>query len=111
MEARAIVKYVRMSPSKVGIILDLIRGKDANEAFAILKYTNKDAAFVVNKLLKSAVANAENTKDMDPANLYIAETYVGQGPTLKRFRPRAQGRAYRIKKRSSHITIVVKERA
>ena len=111
MEARAIAKYVRMSPMKVGVVLDLIRGKNVNEAFAILQYTPKEAAVVINKVLKSAVANAENNHDLNVENLYVAETFVGAGPTLKRFRPHAQGRAFRINKRTSHITVVVKERA
>jgi large subunit ribosomal protein L22 len=111
MAARAIAKYVRMSPMKVGVVLDLIRGKNVNEAFAILQYTPKDAAVVINKVLKSAVANAENNHDLNVENLYVAETFVGAGPTLKRFRPHAQGRAFRINKRTSHITVVVKERA
>ena len=76
MEAKAIAKYVRMSPMKIGIVLDLIRGKNVNEAFAILQYTPKDAAVVVNKVLKSAVANAENNNNMDPSDLYVAEAYV-----------------------------------
>ncbi|WP_027633266.1 50S ribosomal protein L22 [Clostridium hydrogeniformans] len=109
MEAKAIAKYIRMSPMKVGVVLDLIRGKSVNEAFAILKYTPKDAADVIYKVLKSAVANAENNNNLDPARLVVAEAHVGPGPTLKRFRPRAQGRAYRINKRTSHITLVVKE--
>jgi len=111
MEAKAIAKYVRMSPMKVGVVLDLIRDKNVNEAFAILKYTPKDAAEVIFKVLKSAVANAENNLNLDVTRLYVAEAHVGQGPTLKRFRPHAQGRAFRIKKRTSHITLVVKERA
>jgi large subunit ribosomal protein L22 len=111
MEAKAIAKYVRMSQMKVGIVLDLIRGKNVNEAFAILKYTPKDAAEVVDKVLKSAVANAENNFNLDKNNLFVAEAHTGQGPTLKRFRPHAQGRAFRIKKRTSHITLVVRERS
>lgn len=111
MEAKAIAKYVRMSPMKIGIVLDLIRGKNVNEAFAILQYTPKDAAVVVNKVLKSAVANAENNNNLDPADLIVAEAYVGPGPILKRYRPHAQGRAFSIKKRTSHVTLVVKERA
>ena len=108
MEARAIAKYVRMSPMKVGVVLDLIRGKNVNEAFAILQYTPKEAAVVI---LKSAVANAENNHDLNVENLYVAETFVGAGPTLKRFRPMDHGKAFRINKRTSHITVVVKERA
>lgn len=111
MEARAIAKYIRMSPLKVGVVLNLIRGKNVNEAFAILQYTPKDAAVVINKVLKSAVANAENNLNLDLSKLYVAEAHVGQGPTLKRFRPHAQGRAFRINKRTSHITVIVKERA
>ncbi|EYE87699.1 50S ribosomal protein L22 [Fervidicella metallireducens AeB] len=111
MEAKAYAKYIRMSPRKVKVVLDLIRGKNAGEALAILKHTPRAAAPVVEKLLKSAIANAENNNGMDVSKLYVAETYVGQGPTLKRFRPRAQGRAYRILKRTSHITMVVRERA
>jgi large subunit ribosomal protein L22 len=111
MEAKAIAKYVRMSPMKVGVVLDLVRGKNVNEAFAILQYTPKDAAAVINKVLKSAVANAENNMNLDGSRLFVAEAYVGAGPTLKRFRPHAQGRAFSIKKRTSHITLVVKERA
>ena len=111
MEAKAIAKYVRMSPMKVGVVLDLIRDKNVNEAFAILQYTPKDAAEVINKVLKSAVANAENNNNLDVNRLFVAEAHVGQGPTLKRFRPHAQGRAFRINKRTSHITLVVKERA
>ncbi|MCY6483493.1 50S ribosomal protein L22 [Clostridium aestuarii] len=110
MEARAIAKYVRMSPRKVRIVLDLVRGKNIREAFAILKYTPKDAAVEINKVLKSAVANAENNFNLDVNKLYVAEAYANQGPTLKRFKPRAQGRAYSIMKRTSHITLVVKER-
>jgi large subunit ribosomal protein L22 len=110
-EAKAIAKHVRISSTKVSIVLNLIRGKNVAEAFAILAYTPNKAAGVVEKLLKSAVANAENNYDLDVNRLYVAEAYVGQGSTLKRFQPRAQGRAYSIKKRSSHITLVVKERS
>ena len=111
MEARAIAKYVRMSPTKVGVVLNLIRGKDVNEAFAILKYTPREAAEVIYKVLKSAVANAENNNDLDINRLYVSEAFVGQGPTLKRFRPMDHGKAFRINKRTSHITLIVKERA
>ncbi|WP_054876770.1 50S ribosomal protein L22 [Oxobacter pfennigii] len=111
MEARAIAKYVRISPRKVRIVLDLIRGKNTKEALSILKFTPKAASEVVLKIVKSAVANAENNHEMNADNLYIAETFADQGPTLKRFQPHAQGRAFRIHKRTSHITVVVKERA
>ncbi|MBU3160188.1 MULTISPECIES: 50S ribosomal protein L22 [Clostridium] len=111
MEAKAIAKYVRTSSMKMGIVLGLIRGKNVNEAFAILQYTPKNAAEVINKVLKSAVANAENNLNLDINRLFVAEAYACQGPTLKRFRPRAQGRAYRIRKRSSHVTIIVTERS
>ena len=111
MEARAIAKYVRMSPSKVGVVLDLIRGKSVKEASAILKYTQRDAEAAVLKVLKAAVANAENNNDWDADNLIVAEAYVGPGPTLKRYRPMDHGKAFKIHKRSSNITIVVRERA
>ena len=111
MEARAIAKYVRMSPIKVGVVLDLIRGKNVNEAFAILQYTPREAAVVINKVLKSAVANAENNFALDTDKLYVSEAHCGQGPTLKRFRPMDHGKAFKILKKTSHITIVVKERA
>ena len=108
MEATAKVTFVRIAPRKVKIVLDLIRNQPAEKAAAILKYTPKAACEVVGKLLKSAMANAEN-KDMDMSKLYVAECYVCQGPTLKRIRPRAQGRAFRINKKTSHITLVLKE--
>lgn len=111
MEAKAIARYIRISQMKIGVVLDLIRGKNVNEAFAILQYTPKDAADVVGKVLKSAVANAENNLNLDVNSLYVAEAYTGASSTLKRFQPHAQGRAFRIKKRTSHITLVVKERA
>lgn len=111
MEARAIAKYVRISPRKVNVVLKLIRGKDVKEALAILKFTPKAASDIITKIVNSAVANAENNHEMNADNLYIAETYANQGPTLKRFQPHAQGRAFRINKRTSHITVVVKEKA
>ena len=110
MEARAIAKYVRMSPIKVGAVLDLIRGKDVKEASAILQYTPREAAVAINKVLKSTVANAENNHGLDADRLFVAEAYVGQGPILKRFRPMDHGKAFRINKRTSNITLVVKER-
>ena len=111
MEAKAYLKYVRISPRKVKVVLDLIRGKDAETAMAILVNTRKGACEDLIKLLKSAIANAENNFGMNPQNLYVSECFVCPGPTLKRMMPRAQGRGYRINKRMSHITIVVKERS
>lgn len=110
MEARAHLKYLRISPRKVKIVLDLIRGKDTDTAMAILKNTNKIASESLIKLLKSAVANAEHNFHMDASNLYVSECFVCPGPILKRIMPRARGRAFRINKRSSHVTLVVKEK-
>lgn len=110
MEAKAIAKYVRISSRKVNIVIDLIRGKKVSEAFAILRYTPKSASAVLEKLLKSAVANAENNHGMNIDKLYISEVYATQGPTLKRFMARAMGRGVRILKRTSHITLAVKEK-
>ena len=109
MEAKAIAKYIRISPRKVRIVIDLIRGKSVGEAYAILKNTPKAASTVVEKVLKSAVANAENNHDMNSDRLYVAAVYADQGPTLKRIHPRSRGQAFKILKRSSHITVVVKE--
>ena len=110
MEARAYLKYARISPRKVSIVLDLIRGKDTELAMAILKHTPKAACEDLQKLLKSAIANAENNHNMDVTRLYVAECFVSPGPILKRIRPRAQGRAFRILKRTSHVTLVLKEK-
>ena len=104
---RAIAKYVRISSRKVKTVIDLIRGKQVAEARAILMATPKAATEPVMKLLNSAVANAENNKEMASDTLFVAEVFADQGPTLKRFRPRAQGRASRIRKRTSHITIIL----
>ena len=109
-DARAYLKYVRISPRKVKIVLDLIRGKDVATAMAILKNTPKSASEYLMKLLKSAVANAEHNFSMDASKLYVSECFVCPGPTLKRIMPRAQGRAFRIFKRTSHITLAVKEK-
>ena len=109
MEARAKATFERIAPRKVKIVLDLIRNKPADEAMAILKFTPKAACEPVAKLLKSAMANAENNYDMDVTRLYVAECSVSQGPTLKRIRPRAHGRAYRINKKTSHINLVLRE--
>ena len=110
MEARAYLKNARIAPRKVQIVLDLIRGKDVETAMAILKNTTKSACEYLEKLLKSAIANAENNFGMDKNNLYVSECFVCPGPTMKRIMPRAQGRAFRILKRTSHVTLVVKEK-
>mgnify|MGYP001004885881 FL=1 len=104
---RAIARYVRISSRKVKAVIDLIRGKSVKEAQGILMFTPKAAAEPVLKLLNSAMANAENNLGLSPDTLYVAEVFANQGPTLKRFRPRAQGRASRIRKRSSHITVIL----
>ena len=109
-EARATLKFARISSRKVKIVADLIRGKDVDEALAIMKFTPKASSEVLEKLLKSAIANAENNHDMKHENLYGAEIFANQGPTLKRIRPAAKGSAVRIRKRTSHITIVLKEK-
>ena len=110
MEAKAHLKYARISPRKVGVVCDLIRGKDVKVARGILENTPKAASELLIKLLGSAVANAENNFGMDPDKLYVSATYANPGPILKRGMPRAQGRMYRINKRTSHITIVVAEK-
>lgn len=110
MEATAKVQYVRISPRKVKIVLDLIRNKPVAEAAAILKFTPKAASEYVSKLVKSASANAEHNFGMNPEKLYVSECYVCPGPTLKRMQPRAKGSGDRILKRTSHITVVVKEK-
>ena len=110
MEARAILRYARISPRKVSIVMDLIRNKPLDEALAILQYTPKAACEPLLKLVNSAAANAENNFQMDRNNLYVAECYVCPGPTLKRIMPRDHGRAYRILKRTSHMTVVLKEK-
>lgn len=109
MEAKATARYVRMGPRKVRFVMDSIRGKYAQEALDILKFTPNYAADEIANVIKSAVANAENNHNMDGSYLKIARCYVDGGPTAKRVQPRAQGRAYRILKRTSHITVVVEE--
>lgn len=104
---RASAKYIRMTSRKVSAVLDLIRGKKVNAALAILAGTTRSAVLPIEKVLKSAIANAENNKNLDRDNLYIAEIYANQGPTLKRFSPRARGSASRILKRTSHITVIL----
>ena len=110
MKAKAILRNARIAPRKVQIVLDLIRGKDYEVALATVQHTPKAASEYLEKLLKSAAANAENNHNMDKNNLYVAECYVCPGPIMKRFMPRAQGRSYRILKRTSHVTVVLKEK-
>jgi large subunit ribosomal protein L22 len=109
MEARAIARYVRVSPRKARLVVDIIRGKSASEAASILKFTPKGAAEVVGKVLDSAVANAEHNLKVKPETLFVSSAFVDEGPTLKRIRPRAKGRASQIRKRTSHITVIVKQ--
>ena len=104
------VSYARVSVTKACFVLDAIRGKDVTSALGILAYNNRYASSVIYKLLKSAVANAENNNGMKASDLYVAECYANKGPTMKRIHPRAQGRAYRIEKRTSHITVVLDEK-
>jgi len=110
MEAKATLRYARISPRKVGIVCDLIRGKSVAQATGILMTTPKAASELLLKVLKSAAANAENNHQMDPEKLVISEAFATPGPIIKRIRPRAQGRAFRINKRTSHITIAVAEK-
>jgi large subunit ribosomal protein L22 len=110
MEAKAIVRNVRMTPRKMKLICDLIRGKDAATAMAIVKNTPKAASEVMAKLLASAMANAENNFNLDVGNLFVKEVHVAPGPIMKRIMPRAQGRAFRILKRTCHVTLVLAEK-
>ncbi|MBB5174981.1 50S ribosomal protein L22 [Texcoconibacillus texcoconensis] len=110
MQAKAVAKQVRIAPRKVRLVVDLIRGKDVGEAISILRHTQKKSSPVVEKLINSAIANAEHNYEMEPDNLVVSEAYVDEGITLKRFRPRAMGRASRINKRTSHITVVLTEK-
>jgi large subunit ribosomal protein L22 len=110
MQATAHARNIRLAPRKVQLVLDLIRGKQVGDAIAILRHTPKSSSPVLEKLLNSAIANAENNLSLDPNKLFISQAYANQGPTMKRFRPRAMGRASSIHKRTSHITIVVSEK-
>ena len=107
MEARAQARFVRVTPMKARRVVDLIRGLPAADAQAVLRFAPQDASEPVGKVLDSAIANATNNHNLDPASLVVAEAYVDEGPTMRRFRPRAQGRAFRIRKRTSHITVVL----
>ena len=110
MESKAVAKHIRVSPRKARQVMDLIRGKDVANANAILKFMPNKGAEIISKVLNSAIANAEHNYEMDSNNLYVSKAFVDQGPTLKRFKPRAQGRADAIRKRTSHITVVVAEK-
>lgn len=109
-EARAVAKHIRISPLKARSVINLIRGKSTKDALAILKFTPNKAAALIEKVLKSAIANAENNYEMDAESLIVKKAYVDEGATLKRLKPRAQGRADRIRKRTSHITVIVSEK-
>ncbi|RAL23260.1 50S ribosomal protein L22 [Thermoflavimicrobium daqui] len=110
MSAKAIARYVRISPRKARLVIDLIRGKSVDEALAILKFTPRAASPIIEKVLLSAIANAEHNKNLDRSNLLVTKAFVDEGPTMKRYMPRAMGRASRINKRTSHITVVVGEK-
>jgi large subunit ribosomal protein L22 len=110
MEVKATAKYLRMSPTKLAPVADLVRGKDAQEALTILKFTPGKSAELVEKVVQSAAANAQNNFDLDLSNMYVSEIFVNQGPTMKRWRAGAQGRAGKILKRSSHISVTLSEK-
>lgn len=110
MEAKAVAKYIRISPRKAAQVADLVRGKSVGEAYAILKFTPNKGAAIIEQVLKSAVANAEHNYNMDVDKLYVSTIFVDQGSSLKRFKPRAMGRADGIMKRTSHITVMVSEK-
>jgi len=110
MEAKAQARFVRIAPRKVRIVMNLIRGKSVEEALSVLRFIPKRASRIIEKVIRSAAANAEHNHEMSRGDLYVYRAYVDEGPTLKRFRPRALGRATRIRKRTSHITVVLRER-
>jgi large subunit ribosomal protein L22 len=110
VEARAIAKYVRISPRKMKPVADMVRGMNADEALAVLEYTPRTTATILAKVIKSAKANAENNHEMDADKLYVAEVYANQGPTMKRWRAASMGRGVKILKRTSHVGVVLKER-
>lgn len=109
-EAKAVAKYIRIAPRKLRIVINLIRGKSVNEAFAILKFTPKVGSEVIEKVLRSAVANAEHNFDMNVDKLVVSNAFVDQGPTMKRIHPRSRGQAFKILKRSSHVTVAVSKK-
>jgi large subunit ribosomal protein L22 len=110
MEAKAVAKRIRISPRKARLVIDLVRGKEIGEAYGILKNTSNKAAKIIEKVLTSAVANAENNHGMIAEELYVSEAYIDEGPTMKRYKPRAMGQASPINKRTSHVTIIVAEK-
>ena len=110
MEVRAMAKYVRVSPRKARLVMDQIRGKKVEEALNVLNFAPQKSAYLVKKLISSAVANAEENSEIDVDTLFIKRIYADEGPTLKRFRPRALGRASRIRKRTTHLTVILDER-
>ncbi|MGA8943431.1 MAG: 50S ribosomal protein L22 [Thermoactinomyces sp.] len=110
MEAKAVARYVRITPRKARLVMDLIRGKSVEEALAILRFTPRAASPIIEKVLTSAVANAEHNYNLDTSRLVVAKAFVDEGPTMKRYMPRARGSASRINKRTSHITVVVSEK-
>ena len=110
MEVKATAKYIRIAPRKIRIVMNLIRGKSIREAFAILKFTPKVGSEVIEKVLRSAVTNAEHNNDMDVEKMFVSSCSVDQGPTLKRIHPRSRGQAFKILKRSSHVTVAVSEK-
>ncbi|SEN60836.1 50S ribosomal protein L22 [Lihuaxuella thermophila] len=110
MQAKAVARNVRIAPRKARLVIDLIRGKSVEEAFAILRFTPRAASPIIEKVLSSAVANAEHNHNLDTSRLVVEKAYVDEGPTMKRYMPRAMGRASRINKRTSHITVVVSEK-
>ncbi len=110
MEVKAVGKYIRISPHKVRQVVDLIRGKNVGEAISILKFTPKRSAAIVEKVIRSAAANAEHNYDMDPEQLYVIRAYVDEGPTWKRIKPRAMGRADLRRRRTSHVTVILSEK-
>lgn len=110
MQAKAVARTVRIAPRKARLVIDLIRGKQVGEAIAILRHTPKAASPIIEKVLKSAIANAEHNYELEGNNLVVSQAYVNEGPTMKRFRPRAMGRASQINKRTSHITVVLSEK-
>jgi len=109
MEARAAAKYVRFSPRKARLIMDEIRGKKVEEALRLLTFSSKKGAFILKKLISSAVANAEANSEIDVDNLFVKRIFADEGPTMKRFMPRAMGRATKIRKRTSHLTVILDE--